>query len=98
MKTIEDLIRRADKLMEKERYDEAEPLLLVALKRAPKSPEPYYLLGEVFCKQHRFAESIEILQKANHMLPNNPNILHLLGWAMFMSGNIPESRRFMELA
>lgn len=90
-----DLVKQADKLIKSRLYDEAEPLLLVALKRDPKNPEVYYLLGEVYCKQQQFAKSVKVLQKANTILPNHPKILHLLGWAHFMNGEADEGRFFM---
>ncbi|OGG29271.1 hypothetical protein A3A63_03695 [Candidatus Gottesmanbacteria bacterium RIFCSPLOWO2_01_FULL_46_9] len=98
MKTIQDLIHQANKLMEQEHYDEAEPLLLVVIKRDQKNPEAHYLLGEVYCKQQRFAESVTVLEKANRLLPGNPNIIRLLGWATFMNGDIERGREHMKKA
>ncbi len=97
MKSVSDLIEKANTLMEDNRYNEAEPLLLVAIKHNVKNPEAYYLLGEVYCKQQRFKESIDILRHADTLLPNHPEILHLLGWALFMSGNIVDGRSFMTI-
>ena len=39
-----------------------------------------------------------MLQKADSLTPKHPKIYHLLGWAIFMNGDIPAGRAFMELA
>jgi tetratricopeptide (TPR) repeat protein len=97
-KDVSSLIQKANALMEINKYDEAEPLLLVAMKHSPMDPEAYYLLGEVFCKQERFIEAITILQKADGLMPEHPKILHMLGWAMFMGGDPDQGRTYMTRA
>lgn len=98
LKSIQDLIDKANKLMEQNQFDEAEPLLLVAIKRDNKHPEAHFLLGEVYCKQQRFDESVTILEKSNRLLPGNPQVIHLLGWALFMNKDIEGGRAHMQQA
>lgn len=50
-KDVSKLLKKANKLMESNEYDEAEPILLVAQKYVPDHPEVIYLSGEVYCKQ-----------------------------------------------
>lgn len=92
------LIKKADKYLELARWEEAEKLLQEAISLDAGNPEAYYLLGETLCKQERFLESIEALIKADKLLPDNPRILHLLGWANFMKGNPDVGRKFMSKA
>jgi tetratricopeptide (TPR) repeat protein len=98
MTTIADLIEKINTFMELNRYDEAEQLLMVVIKRDPKNPEAYYLLGEVYCKQSRFQESIRELHKADTLLPNHWRIFHLLGWAYFMNKDIQTGRMYLTKA
>jgi tetratricopeptide (TPR) repeat protein len=81
--------------MELGKYDDAEPPALVAMKHNPIHPEPYYLLGDIFCKQQRFDEAVSMLRKADELLPEHPLILHLLGWAIFMGGDPDGGRVYM---
>lgn len=68
------------------------------IKLDPKNAESYYFLGEALCKQRKFAESIQSLQKARKLLPGNARIIHLLGWAIFMSGDVDLGRVYIEQA
>jgi len=92
------LIRKAEKFIEQESYPEAELLLKDAIKLDTTNPEGFYLLGEALCKQQKFDESVDSLITADRLLPKNPEIIHLLGWATFMNGNITEGRKLMELS
>ena len=95
---VKKLIKQADKCLELARWEEAEKILNQVIKLDLKNPEAYYLLGEALCKQERFIESINILSKADKLLPNNPRILHLFGWTHFMNGNSNVGRKLMEKA
>ena len=44
------------------------------------------------CKQELFEESITELEKADALLPDNPKISQLLGWAIYMNGNPKKGR------
>jgi len=95
---VKNLIKQADSSLELARWEEAEKILRQVIKFNQKNPESYYLLGEALCKQERFIESISFLSKADKLLPNNPRILHLLGWTHFMNGNPNIGRELMEKA
>lgn len=95
---VKKLIKQADKCLELARWEEAEKILRQVIKFNQKNPEAYYLLGEALCKQERFKESIDCLIKADKFFPDNPRILHLLGWVYFMNGDSIIGRKLMEKA
>lgn len=92
------LVQKAEAYLDLAEYSKAEKVLKDAIEIDPDDPEPHYLIGEVFCKQERFSESINSLIEANRLMPKNPRILHLLGWATFMAGDSDLGRKFMEKA
>lgn len=92
------LIRQADKLLFLNEYKRAELLLNEAIKYEDQNPEIYYLLGEVYCKQGKFYESVVMLKKSLALLPSNPQILHLLGWTTFMHGDVKKGRELLKQA
>lgn len=95
MQTGSKLVRRAEELIEREKYPAAEVLLMDALAQDPTNPEAYYLLGEALCKQSRFAESVAALVKADLLLPEHYRIHHLLGWALFMNKEVNKGREYL---
>ncbi len=58
-----------------------------ALSLNPKSCPALYILGFIASHHLRWKESIELLQKANHLEPNDSEILRCLGWSLFMHGD-----------
>lgn len=76
----------------------AELLSREVIKLDPKNAESYYFLGEALCKQRRFTESIQSLQRARKLLPGSTRVIHLLGWAIFMSGDVDLGRVYIEQA
>jgi len=92
------LVRKAEELIISGQFIEAQDLLVGALERNPNDPEVYYLLGDVLCKLQRFKDAITVLQKADRLYPKHPSIYHLLGWAIFMNGDVSAGRTFMEIA
>lgn len=98
MKLNFSLVRKAEKLILSNQYAEAQDVLLDALQDDPDNPEAYYLLGDVLCKLQRFKDAITALQKADRLLPKHPRIYHLLGWSIFMDGDVEAGRVFMEVA
>lgn len=91
------LVRKAEALLISGQYVKAQDLLAEALEKDPSNPEAYYLLGDTLCKLHCFKDAITVLQKADRLLPKHPGIYHMLGWAIFMNGDIPAGRAFMEV-
>lgn len=92
------LVKKAEELLIAGHFIKAQNLLLEALEKDPDNPEVYYLLGDVLCKLKRFDDAITMLQKADSLLPKHPRIYHLLGWAIFMGGDVPAGRAFLEVA
>ncbi len=90
------LIRQGEKLLIQGNFEVALGILTDALVADPNNPEVYYLLGDTLCKLSRFEDAITMLHKANKMLSNHPRIVHLLGWALFMNGDIDSGRKLME--
>lgn len=45
-----------------------------------------YLLGSIYVALGEFEKAIDILSQANHLIPNNPEILRHLGWAYACDG------------
>lgn len=98
MKPDYSLVQKAEQLVISGQFTKAQDLLMEALGKDPNNPEAYYLLGDVLCKLKRFKDAITVLQKADNLFPKHPRIYHLLGWAIFMDGDIPAGRAFMEVA
>lgn len=98
MKSDNLLVRKAEDLLLAGHFVKAQDLLTEAIENDPNNPEAYYLLGDVFCKLQRFKDAITVLQKADSLSPKHPRIYHLLGWAIFMNGDVPAGRAFMEAA
>ena len=97
MRPNKTLVRKAEELLITGQFFKAQDLLMEALEKDPSNPEAYYLLGDVLCKLQRFKDAITVLQKADRLTPRHPRIYHLLGWAIFMNGDIPAGRAFMEV-
>jgi Flp pilus assembly protein TadD len=89
LENIEDLIVAGE-------YAYAKKYLLKVIQKDINNPEAHYLLGDVYCKLGEFILAIEEEEIANNLFPNNPKIIHLLGWAHFMNGNIATGRKYME--
>ena len=83
----EILVKKAEQCIIFDKFTDAEKLLRKAIKQEYLNPEAHYLLGEALCKQELFEESITELEKADALLPDNPKISQLLGWAIYMNGN-----------
>lgn len=77
---------------------EAEKHLLIAIDLNPTEANYYHQLGSLYNYLDRFEEAIERLNKSLDLRPNHPQTMHLLGWAVFMSGNLSGGRKIMEQA
>jgi|SRR3990172_3749237 len=88
----EILVKKAEQCIIFDKFTDAEKLLRKAIKQEYLNPEAHYLLGEALCKQELFEESITELEKADALLPDNPKISQLLGWAIYMNGNPKKGR------
>lgn len=95
---IKRILKSIEELIVSEDYKSAKKYLLKVLSFDKNNPEAHYYLGEVYCKLRDFKKSIYQIEIANKLLPKNPQIIHLLGWANFMDGNIETGRILMEKA
>ena len=68
------------------KYDKAEKALKQALKINKSSANANYLLGFVYSCTGAWKESVQLLESADHIYPNHPEILRCLGWSMFHFG------------
>lgn len=89
------LIKSAEQYIIFGKFKKAESLLRKTVKQEYLNPEAHYLLGEALCKQEEFEEAISELEKADALLPNNPQIQHLLGWTIHMNGDSDKGRRLL---
>lgn len=64
----------------------AHDAITVARGLNPESATGMYLLGYLSVTQGNFVEGIQLLEQANRLFPNNPEILRNLGWAYTVTG------------
>lgn len=88
----------ADNELSIEHYDRAERAAKRALQFDTKSYTGYYILGFIRSHERAWTESIDLLQKANKLKANNPEILRCLGWALFNGGQGPQGIVTLERA
>lgn len=67
-------------------HSKAHETILVARGLNPESATGMYLLGYLSVTQGNFTEGIGLLEQANSLFPNNPEILRNLGWAYTVTG------------
>jgi tetratricopeptide (TPR) repeat protein len=95
-KKIDDILKNIEDLILCEEFLTAKKYLLKFIQKYPEHPVAYYYLGEVYCKLGYFKKSIKELEYSNKLLPNTTQIVQLLGWAYFMSGNLVKGRYWMQ--
>lgn len=95
---VKRLLREAEKcLILGENYN-AEIISRQIIELKPNNSEAHYFLGEALCKQEKFQESVDVLRQADQLLPDHPRITHLLGWAIFMNGDVELGRKLIKQA
>ncbi len=67
-------------------YERAEKALLHALKINRSSANAHYLLGFLYSALTQWAKSVRLLERADEIQPNHPEILRCLGWSIFHYG------------
>lgn len=82
--------------------EEAEISMKVAQRLHPESATGTYLMGYIHISKGNFRLGVELLERANELFPNNPEILRNLGWGHAMLGKpqkgIAVLRRALNLA
>lgn len=77
---------------------EAEKHLLADIVLNPNEANYYQQLGSLYSYMDRFEDAIAQLKKSMDLRPDHPPTMHLLGWAVFMSGDNKNGRQILEQA
>ncbi len=75
-----------DNFLSLRKYEQAEKALRQAVKLNNKSANANYLLGFVYSCTGKWDDSVSLLEKADTVHPNHPEILRCLGWSMYHQG------------
>jgi tetratricopeptide (TPR) repeat protein len=78
-------------LIEIEELDDCEGVLQEAIRQKPELPQPYSLLGNLYTKQGRFDEAVEVYKVALQKQPNHGASLAAMGHALKTIGRQEES-------
>ena len=85
-----------------ERTDQWDKAEIDLLKSLSASPEDAYVINYLAYtwieKGVNIKKSLEMLRKANRLMPNDGYIIDSLGWALFKLKNYKEAKLFLELA
>jgi len=77
---------------------EAEKHLLIAIELNPTEANYYQQLGSLYSYLDRFEDAIVQLKRSLDIRPSHPQTMHLLGWAVFMSGDQKAGKQLLEEA
>ncbi|MFA5821089.1 MAG: tetratricopeptide repeat protein [Candidatus Gracilibacteria bacterium] len=75
-----------DNYLSLRQYDKAEKALKHAIKLSGRSANANYLLGFVYSCIGKWKDSVHLLERADRLYSNHPEILRCLGWSMYHSG------------
>jgi tetratricopeptide (TPR) repeat protein len=78
--------------------DLAERHLREAVRLNPDEAGYHQELGVLHSHQSRFGEAAADLEESLRLRPDHPQTVHLLGWALFMSGDRVRGRQLLERA
>jgi Flp pilus assembly protein TadD len=76
----------------------AEDHLKAAIKLNPQEAGYLQELGALYNYQARFEEAARQFEKSLVIRPGHPETTHLLGWAVFMSGDLKRGQKMLEFA
>lgn len=76
----------------------AEVHLKAAIKLNPQEAGYLQELGALYNYQARFEEAALQFEKSLELRPGHPETTHLLGWAVFMSGDLKRGQKMLEFA
>jgi len=77
---------------------QAEVHLKAAIKLNPQEAGYLLELGALYNYQARFEEAVLQFEQSLALRPGHPETTHLLGWAVFMSGDMKRGQKILELA
>jgi tetratricopeptide (TPR) repeat protein len=78
----------ADIYLFENNLEKAEEVIRYARELHPDSGTGIYLEGYIAVAKGDFDYAIDVLSRANKILPNNPEIIRHLGWAFVMKGEV----------
>jgi tetratricopeptide (TPR) repeat protein len=91
-----DSAMTAEKL---DRIDAMERQLRRVIELKPDYAHAYNALGYTFADRNvRLPEALQLIEKAHQLAPEDPFILDSLGWVYFRMGDLPQARKYLELA
>jgi tetratricopeptide (TPR) repeat protein len=91
-----DAAMTAEKL---DRIDAMEGHLRRVIELRPDYAHAYNALGYSFADRNiRLGESLQLIEKAHQLAPEDPFILDSLGWVYYRMGDLPKARRYLEQA
>lgn len=91
------LIRRGLALLENGDWPAAEADYRRALARAPNQPSLLNLLGySLLERREKIDEAMRLVTRAHELQPYDAAITDSLGWAYFLSGNLPRALELLE--
>jgi len=77
---------------------QAEVHLLAAIKLNPQEAGYLQELGALYNYQARFEEAAQQFEQSLKLRPGHPETTHLLGWSLFMSGDLKRGQKMLEFA
>lgn len=89
-------VNRAKKLLENEKYDEAEKILLEALELPQEDSLVYKYLGAVYEKMGKHELAVENYQKSADLDPNDKNIWQRLGFSLMSVQKYEQAEKSFE--
>lgn len=89
--TIDDVLVRADKLIEEKDYDQAEKILIGAVEIEPTNEKLYNKLGVLYIEQGNFADAKEAFKTSLKHDKYNDLTYNNLGLALFNQGRYNEA-------
>jgi tetratricopeptide (TPR) repeat protein len=91
-----DAAMTAEKL---DRIDAMEGHLRRVIELRPDYAHAYNALGYSFADRNiRLGESLQLIEKAHQLAPDDPFILDSLGWVYYRMGDLPKARKYLEQA
>ncbi len=80
----------ADNELSLDHFGRAQKAAKQAIELDGDSYTGYYILGFLSSRKCEWNDALKLLQKANTLKPNNPEILRCLGWYLFSGGHITQ--------
>jgi tetratricopeptide (TPR) repeat protein len=91
-----DVAMTAEKL---DRIEVMERQLRRVMELRPDYAHAYNALGYTFADRNvRLPEALQLIEKAHQLAPEDAYILDSLGWVYFRMGDLPQARKYLQLA